>query len=127
MMIFCKSSIRGLVFITHTLRLPLFQQRTRVVWDQPLCSYEVQQFVEKDADLLHSTFVALLRNSSDLFVSKLLSGPGPAPERRMTDENIVQAHASRPLRTPTPILSTIDTVPSTADEHPHLDQARVIQ
>ena len=83
-MIFCKSSIRGLVFITPTLRLRLVQQRTGVVWDQLLCSSDVKQFVEKDADLFHSTFVTLLRNSSDPFVSKLLSGPGLAPKRHMS-------------------------------------------
>ena len=66
MMIFCKSSIRGLLFITRTLRLRLAQQRTEVLWDQPLCSYEVEQYVEKDPDLLQSTFVTLLRNSSFL-------------------------------------------------------------
>ena len=99
MMIFCQNSIRGLVFITRTLHLRLVQQRTRVVWDQQLCSYDVKQFVEKDADLLHSTFISLLRNFSDPFVSKLLSGSGLAPERRMKDENIiVQAQASRSLR-----------------------------
>ena len=66
--------------------------------DQLLCSYDVKQFVEKDADLFHSTFT-LLRNSSDPFVSKLLSGPGLAPERHTKDENIiVQAQGSRPLR-----------------------------
>ena len=97
MMIFCKSSTRGLVFITRTLRLRLVQQRTGVVWDQPLCSYEVKQYVEKDGDLLHSTFVTLLRDSSDPFVSKLLSGPGLAPERHMKDENII-VQAFRPLR-----------------------------
>ena len=94
MMIFCRSSIRDLVFITRTLRLRLVQQRTGVVWDQQLCSHQVKQFVEKDADLLHSTFVTLLRNSSDPFGSELLSGPGLAPERRMKDENII-VHSRR--------------------------------
>ena len=89
-------------------------------------SYDVKQFVEKDADLLDSAFVTLLRNSSDPFVSKLLSGPGLAAEKHTKDENIiVQAQvSSRPLRTATPILSTFNTVPSAADEHPHLDPSK---
>ena len=98
MMIFCKSSIRGLVFITRTLRLRLVQQRTRVVWNQSLCSYEVEQFVEKECRFV-TLDVRHPPNSSDPSVSKLLSGPGLAPERHMKDENIiVQAQASRPLR-----------------------------
>ena len=81
------------------------------------CSYDISQFVEKDADLLDSAFVSLLLNSSEPFVSKLFSGPSLAAERHSKDDDIiVQAQvSSRPLRQPTPIY------PSTDDEHPRLD------
>lgn len=42
------------------------------------CNYDVTDFVEKDGDLLDAAFVTLLRNSSDPFVSKLMSGPSLA-------------------------------------------------
>ena len=81
------------------------------------CSYDISQFVEKDADLLDSAFVSLLRNSSEPFVSKLFSGPSLAAERHSKDDGIiVQAQvSSRPLRQPTPIYPSVD------DEHPRLD------
>ena len=71
------------------------------------CSYDISQFVEKNADLLDSAFVLLLRNSSEAFVSKLFSGPSLAAERHSKDDGIiVQAQvSSRPLRQLTPIYS----------------------
>jgi len=87
------------------------------------CSYDISQFVEKDADLLDSAFVSLLRNSSEPFVSKLFSGPSLAAERHSKDDGIiVQAQvSSRPLRQPSPIFSVEKTLPSPEDEHPRLD------
>jgi chitin synthase len=87
------------------------------------CSYDISQFVEKDADLLDSAFVSLLRNSSEPFVSKLFSGPSLAAERHSKDDGIiVQAQvSSRPLRQPSPIFSTDKTPPPAEDEHPRLD------
>jgi chitin synthase len=89
-------------------------------------SYDVAHFVEKDSDLLDSAFVSLLRNSSDGFVSKLLSGPSLAAERHSKDEQIiVQAQvSSRPLRNPSPVLSPENTLPAVQDEHPSLDPAK---
>ena len=90
------------------------------------CSYDASHFIEKDADLLDSAFVSLLRNSSEGFVSKLLSGPSLAAERHSKDENIiVQAQvSSRPLRQPSPILSPSRTLPPAEDEHPRLDPGK---
>ncbi|KAF8871933.1 P-loop containing nucleoside triphosphate hydrolase protein [Gymnopilus junonius] len=71
-------------------------------------SYDATNLVENDADLVDSAFVSLLRASSDTFVSKLLSGPSLAAERHNKDQSIiVQAQvSSRPLRQPSPILSS---------------------
>ncbi|KAI0940344.1 hypothetical protein AcV5_001478 [Taiwanofungus camphoratus] len=90
------------------------------------CSYDVHNFVEKDADILDSAFVSLLRNSTDSFVSKLMSGPSLATERHTKDESIVvQAQvSSRPLRQPTPVASR-DGAPSASEEHAHLDPSKV--
>lgn len=87
------------------------------------CSYDISQFVERDADLLDSAFVSLLRNSSEAFVSKLFSGPSLAAERHSKDDGIiVQAQvSSRPLRQPTPIYSADNSLLSPEDEHPRLD------
>ena len=89
-------------------------------------SYDVTQFVEKDSDLLDSAFVSLLRNSSDGFVSKLLSGPSLAAERHSKDDQIiVQAQVlSRPLRNPSPVLSPNNTLPALQDEHPCPDPGK---
>ena len=89
-------------------------------------SYDITGFIEKDADLLDSAFVSLLRNSGDGFVSKLLSGPSLAAEKHNKDENIiVQAQvSSQPLRQPTPITSPNNINPI-IDEHPRLDPAKV--
>ena len=89
-------------------------------------SYDVKHFVEKDSDLLDSAFVSLLRDSSDGFVSKLLSGPSLAAERHSKDDQIiVQAQvSSRPLRNPSPVLSPDNTLPPAQDEHPRLDPAK---
>ena len=89
-------------------------------------SYDVTHFVEKDSDLLDSAFVSLLRNSSDGFVSKLLSGPSLAAERHSKDDQIiVQAQvSSRPLRNPSPVLSPNNTLPAVQDEHPRLDPGK---
>ena len=89
-------------------------------------SYDVTHFVVKDSDLLDSAFVSLLRNSSDGFVSKLLSGPSLAAERHSKDDQIiVQAQvSSRPLRNPSPVLSPDNTLPAAQDEHPRLDPGK---
>ncbi|OBZ70379.1 Chitin synthase 8 [Grifola frondosa] len=91
------------------------------------CTYDVHGFIEKDADILDSAFVTLLRNSSDSFVSKLMSGPSLATERHSKDESIlVQAQvSSRPLRQPTPILSRDSSLPSNGEEHGRLDPTKV--
>ncbi|THG97676.1 hypothetical protein EW026_g4373 [Hermanssonia centrifuga] len=91
------------------------------------CSYDATDFVEKDVDLLDSAFVTLLRNSSDSFVSKLMSGPSLATERHSKDDGIiVQAQvSSRPLRQPTPIASPDGTLPTSTEEHPRLDPTKV--
>ncbi|KAG8937086.1 hypothetical protein FRC02_006286 [Tulasnella sp. 418] len=66
------------------------------------CTYDVRGFIEKDADVLDSAFVSLLRQSSDGFISRLVSGPSLAVERHHKDPNtVVQAQVtSRPLRQP---------------------------
>jgi len=91
------------------------------------CSYDVTGFIEKNTDLLDSAFVSLLRNSSDTFVSKLLSGPSLAAEKHSKDESIVvQAQVcSRPLRQPTPIMSTNPTIPASDSEPSQLDSDKV--
>lgn len=82
------------------------------------CSYDVSGFVEKNTDMLDSAFVSLLRNSSDAFVSKLLSGPSLAVEKHNNDQSIVvQAQvSSRPLRQPTPILASDGSPPPAGSE-----------
>ncbi|KAH7887285.1 glycosyltransferase family 2 protein [Phlebopus sp. FC_14] len=91
------------------------------------CSYDISSFIEKDSDILDSAFVSLLRNSSDSFVSKLVSGPSLAAEKHSKDEGItVQAQVlSRPLRQPTPIASPDGSVATTSEEHPHLDPTKI--
>lgn len=88
------------------------------------CSYDVSGFIEKNTDLLDSAFVSLLRNSNDSFVSKLLSGPSMATEKHSKDESIVvQAQvSSRPLRQPTPIISSDQ---STESDLSQLDSGKV--
>ncbi|TDL30141.1 chitin synthase [Rickenella mellea] len=88
------------------------------------CSYDVTGFVEKDADLLDSSFVTLLRHSSDPFVSKLVSGPSLSVETHYQDANIpVQAQvSSRPLRLPTPVVNN-GMPPS--EERAQLDSSKV--
>ncbi|GAA5897015.1 hypothetical protein JCM6882_007333 [Rhodosporidiobolus microsporus] len=63
-------------------------------------SYDAHRFVETDADALDAEHVALLRNSADAFVAKLVSGPGLAAEVHPLDENTVVAAqvSSMPLR-----------------------------
>ncbi|TFK47006.1 glycosyltransferase family 2 protein [Heliocybe sulcata] len=87
-------------------------------------SYDVSGFVEKDADLLDSAFVTLLRGSSESFVSKLFSGPSLAAERHPRDEHsIVQAQvSSQPLRQPTKVIAPDG---SSGEEHPRLDPGKV--
>ncbi|KAG9316831.1 P-loop containing nucleoside triphosphate hydrolase protein [Chiua virens] len=67
------------------------------------CSYDISNFVEKNADLLDPSFVTLLLSSSDSLVAKLMSGPSLSTEKHQSDEDtIVQAQVScRPLRNPT--------------------------
>ncbi|KAG8898841.1 hypothetical protein FRB99_007125 [Tulasnella sp. 403] len=66
------------------------------------CTYDVNGFVEKDADILDSAFVTLLRRSTDPFISRLLSGPSLATEMHSKDTGtVVQAQvSSRILRQP---------------------------
>ncbi|KAJ8594585.1 hypothetical protein M405DRAFT_838450 [Rhizopogon salebrosus TDB-379] len=52
-------------------------------------SHSTSSFVEKDSELLDSAFVTLLRNSSDGFMSKLVSGPSLAAERHSKEEVII--------------------------------------
>ena len=63
------------------------------------CTCDIGGFVERNADLLDSTFVSLLGSSTDSFVSKLVSGPSLAAETDHNDPNlVVQAWvSSRPL------------------------------
>lgn len=91
------------------------------------CSYDITSFVDKDSDLLDSAFVTLLRNSSDGFVSKLVSGPSLAAERHSKDEAIiVQAQvSSRPLRSPTLIASPDGSAPQASEEHARLDSSKI--
>lgn len=91
------------------------------------CSYDASHFVEKDVDILDSAFVTLLRNSSDPFISKLISGPSLATERHSKDEGIiVQAQVfSHPLRHPTFIAASDGSLPLSTEEHPHLDNSKV--
>ncbi|KAF8906646.1 glycosyltransferase family 2 protein [Mucidula mucida] len=85
-------------------------------------SYDITRFIEKDADLLDSAFVPLLRNSSEGFVAKLFSGPSLAAEKHNRDETIVvQAQVSSlPLRSPTPISS----YSASPEEVPELDRQK---
>ncbi|KAF4575437.1 hypothetical protein EYR40_004823 [Pleurotus pulmonarius] len=89
-------------------------------------SYDVSSFIEKDSDILDSAFVSLLRNSTDGFVSKLVSGPSMATEKHSKDENIiVQAQvSSRPFRPPTPVCGHNGSPPQ-IEPHPRLDPGKV--
>ncbi|PPQ66863.1 hypothetical protein CVT24_008571 [Panaeolus cyanescens] len=89
-------------------------------------SYDISHFIEKDADLLDSAFVTLLRNSTDGFVSKLLSGPSLATERHSKDESIiVQSQvSSQPLRQPSAIPSADGSLPPPEHDHPRLDPSK---
>lgn len=84
------------------------------------CSYDISNFVEKDADLLDPAFVTLLRSSTDVFVAKLVSGPSLSTEKHQSDEEtIVQAQvSSRPLRMITPLGES-------ADENPRLNPSKI--
>lgn len=70
-------------------------------------SYDVRNFIEKDSDVLDSSFVLLLRGSTDPFVQKLFSGPSLAAEVHPQDDStIVQAQVSvTPFRHPTSLSS----------------------
>ncbi|KIK94572.1 glycosyltransferase family 2 protein [Paxillus rubicundulus Ve08.2h10] len=72
------------------------------------CTYDISNFVERDADLLDPSFVTLLRSSSDSLVAKLMSGPSLSTEKHQSDEQtIVQAQvSSRPLRNATTLSGT---------------------
>ena len=93
------------------------------------CSYDITNFIEKDslAALLDSAFAMLPRNSSDGFVSKLVSGPSLAAERHSKDEGIiVQAQvSSRPLRSPTPITTPDGSASSASEEYARLDASKI--
>jgi chitin synthase len=89
------------------------------------CSYDVSGFVEKDAGLLDATFVSLLRQSSDPWISKLMSGLGMALERHHKDKSIlVQAQIiSHPICHPTPVALP-DRALSPEDEHAELNPGK---
>ena len=72
-------------------------------------------------DLLDLAFIALLCNSTDPFISKLVSGLSLAMKRHTKDETtIVQAQVpSRSLRQPTPIPTCDGSLPE--QEHTCLD------
>ncbi|KAI0774709.1 chitin synthase [Trametes elegans] len=91
------------------------------------CTYDVHSFIERDTDILDCAFVTLLRNSTDPFIAKLMAGPSLATERHSKDENIiVQAQvSSRPLRSPTPIVSRDGSLASPGEEHSRLDPTKV--
>jgi chitin synthase len=73
------------------------------------CVYDASDFVDKNADVMDKQLVDLLRESSDSFISKLVSGPGLATEGHPLDPNItVEAQVSSiPLRTPTSIINPL--------------------
>lgn len=68
-----------------------------------VCAYDARHFIESNTDVIDSQLIALLRYSSEPFVSKLVSGPSIAAESHPLDPNtIVQAQvAITPLRKPT--------------------------
>ncbi|KAF9007947.1 chitin synthase-domain-containing protein [Cyathus striatus] len=84
-------------------------------------TYDIQAFIERDADVLDAAFVTLLRGSSEAFVGKLVAGPSLSVERHSRDEGILVGAqvSSRPLRAPT--LPGGDE----RDRHPRLDPERV--
>ena len=88
---------------------------------------DVRGFIEKDTDILDCAFVTLLRNSSDPFIAKLMAGPSLATERHSKDENIiVQAQvSSRPLRSPTTVVTRDGSTVSPSEEHSRLDPSKV--
>ena len=89
------------------------------------CTYDVRGFVEKDADLLDSSCVMLLRRSSEPFVAKLFSGPSLVTESHHQDPSIVvQAQVlTRSLRQPTQ-LSSARALPSSLEEPNQLDTSK---
>ncbi|KAH9468950.1 hypothetical protein Pst134EA_009475 [Puccinia striiformis f. sp. tritici] len=80
-------------------------------WSGPV-SYDASGIIQADLGLVDVEFVTLLRNSSDSFVSRLLSGPSLALDRHPLDPSVLVAAqvSSSPLRRPSPILPT----------HPHI-------
>lgn len=89
-------------------------------------AYDINGFVEKDVDLLDAALVTLLRNGSNPFVVKLMSGPSLAAERHSKDETIiVQAQvSSRPLRQPTTVPAPDGSLPPSTEDHPRLDPGK---
>ncbi|KZS98103.1 glycosyltransferase family 2 protein [Sistotremastrum niveocremeum HHB9708] len=92
------------------------------------CAYDASHFIEKDADMLDPAFVTILRQSTESFIAKLVSGPSLAAEVHSKDENtLVQAQvSSRPLRNPSPIKSMNNTLPSASETEgqPQLDPTK---
>ncbi|OAV96111.1 hypothetical protein PTTG_02136 [Puccinia triticina 1-1 BBBD Race 1] len=80
-------------------------------WSGPV-SYDATGIIQADLGLVDVEFVSLLRNSTDSFVSRLLSGPSLALDRHPLDPSVLVAAqvSSSPLRRPSPILPT----------HPHI-------
>ncbi|CAH7686592.1 chitin synthase-domain-containing protein [Phakopsora pachyrhizi] len=83
-------------------------------WSGPV-SYDISGFVEADLGLIDVEFVTILRNSSDNFVSRLLSGPSLALDRHPLDPSVIVGAqvSSAPLRRPSPVVPT----------YPHLSSA----
>ncbi|KAG1751279.1 glycosyltransferase family 2 protein [Suillus paluster] len=84
------------------------------------CSYDISNFVEKDADMLDPACVTLLRSSTDAFIAKLMSGPSLSTEKHQSDEEtIVQAQvSSRPLR-------TLTHLGESSNENPRLNPSKI--
>ncbi|OJA16306.1 hypothetical protein AZE42_03378 [Rhizopogon vesiculosus] len=84
------------------------------------CSYDVSNFVEKNADIFDPSFATLLRSSTDSFVAKLMSGPSLSTEKHQSDgDTIVQAQvSSRPLR----MFTSLGDVPN---NNPRLNPAKI--
>lgn len=77
------------------------------------CNYDIAHFVEKNADIIDSQLVSLLKTSRESFVAKLVAGPSISAETHPLDRHtVVQAQVSVcPFREPA--LSETSTLEST--------------
>jgi chitin synthase len=85
--------------------------------------YDASDFVESDADLVDSEFVALLRSSADPFVSRLFAGPSLAAETHPKDPNVIVTAqvSSLPFRLTT-LTSSEDPPLEPSEIHPFTSQ-----